>query len=62
MRPRRALGLSSTATGDALLLQVLTDLTVSTTGTGTSPQRSAALKVLVDANLLDSTVADARAG
>jgi hypothetical protein len=53
-----ALGLSSTATGDSLLLEVLTELTVSTTGTGASAQRSAALKVLVDASLLDSTVAD----
>jgi hypothetical protein len=53
-----ALGLGSTATGDALLLEVLTDLMVSTTPTGTSAQRSAALKVLVDASLLDSTVAD----
>ncbi|GAA3707899.1 copper transporter [Terrabacter ginsenosidimutans] len=55
-----ALGLSSTATGDSLLLEVLTELTVSTTATvtGTSAQRSAALKVLVDASLLDSTVAD----
>lgn len=53
-----ALGLSSTATGDSLLLEVLTELTVSTTPTGTSAQRSAALKVLVDASLLDSTVAD----
>ena len=52
-----ALGLSSTATGDSLLLEVLTDLTVSTTA-ATSAQRSAALKVLVDASLLDSTVAD----
>ncbi len=53
-----ALGLSSTATGDSLLLEVLTDLTVSKTVTGISPQRSAALKVLIDANLLDSTVTD----
>jgi hypothetical protein len=53
-----ALGLSTSATGDALLLQVLSDLTVSTGGTGPSPQRSAALKVLVDANLLDSSVAE----
>lgn len=53
-----ALGLSTSATGDALLLQVLADLTVSTGSTGPSPQRSAALKVLVDANLLDSTVAE----
>ncbi|GAA2478838.1 copper transporter [Terrabacter carboxydivorans] len=59
-----ALGLGSTATGDALLLQVFTYLTVSTSSTsaagatGTPAQRSAALKVLVDANLLDSTAAD----
>lgn len=59
-----ALGLGSTASGDSLLTQVLSYLTVSTSSTsasgatGTSAQRSAALKVLVDANLLDSTAAD----
>jgi hypothetical protein len=53
-----ALGLTSTATGDALLLEVLTDLAVSTTVSTTSPKRIAALKVLLDANLLDSSVAD----
>ena len=53
-----ALGLTSTATGDALLVEVLTDLTVSTTVSTISPKRVAALKVLLDANLVDSSVAD----
>ncbi|MGO4360469.1 copper transporter [Terrabacter sp. 2TAF16] len=53
-----ALGVGSTATGDELLVQVLTDLLVSTSDAGTSAQRTAALKVLVDANLVDSSVAD----
>ena len=53
-----ALGLTSTATGDALLVEVLTDLAVSTTVSTISPKRVAALKVLLDANLVDSSVAD----
>ncbi|GAA2022298.1 copper transporter [Terrabacter terrae] len=53
-----ALGLTSTATGDALLVEVLTDLAVSTTVSTISPKRIAALKVLLDANLVDSSVAD----
>ena len=53
-----ALGVDSTATGDDLLVAVLTNLTVSTSDLGTSAQRSAALKVLVDADLVDSSVAD----
>ncbi|MBC9823199.1 copper transporter [Terrabacter sp. MAHUQ-38] len=53
-----ALGLESNATGDALLTDVVTDLALSTTTTGVSSQRSAALKLLVDADLLDSSVAD----
>lgn len=53
-----AYGLESSATGDELLIQVLTDLTVSTSDTGTSAQRTAALKVLVDADLVDSSVAE----
>jgi len=53
-----ALGSDSTAGGDALLLEVLADLTVSTTATPSSPQRSTALKVLADADLLESSVAD----
>lgn len=53
-----ALGIDTSASGDVLLVQVLTDLTVSTGNTGSSPQRSAALKVLVDAGLVDSSVAD----
>lgn len=53
-----ALGLGSTASGDAMLVEVLTDLAVSTTAGPTSPKRTAALKVLLDGNLLDSTVTD----
>ncbi|GAA1990176.1 copper transporter [Terrabacter lapilli] len=53
-----ALGVASTASGDALLVEVLTSLGVSTTAAPTSPKRTAALKVLLDANLLDSTVTD----
>ncbi|MEW1953816.1 copper transporter [Terrabacter sp. NPDC080008] len=53
-----ALGLSSSASGDALLVEVLTDLGVSTTTAAASPKRSAALKVLTDAGLLDSTAPD----
>lgn len=53
-----ALGITSTQTGDALLAQVLGDLTVSTSATGSSAQRTAALKVLADADLVDSSVAD----
>ena len=53
-----ALAHGSSASGDALLLEVLSELLVSRTNTPTSPQRSAALKVLADADLLDSSVAD----
>ena len=54
-----ALGLSSTATGDALLAPGRSPTSRSRRAArGTSAQRSAALKVLVDANLLDSSVAD----
>jgi hypothetical protein len=53
-----ALGLASTASGDALLVEVLTSLGVSNTAGSASPKRTAALKVLLDANLLDSTVTD----
>jgi hypothetical protein len=53
-----ALGLESTSTGDALLREVVSSLALSTTATGVSSQRTAALKVLVDADLLDSTVAE----
>ena len=53
-----ALGLDSTATGDALLTVVLTALTVSKAPANVSPARAAGLKALVDADLLDSTVAD----
>lgn len=53
-----ALGLESTSTGDALLREVLSDLALSTAATGISAQRTAALKVLVDADLVDSTVPD----
>jgi hypothetical protein len=53
-----AYGLESSATGDALLVQLLTDLTVAKTDTGASAHRAAALKVLVDADLVDSSVAD----
>lgn len=53
-----ALGLASTASGDALLGEVLTSLGVSNTAGSASPKRTAALKVLLDANLLDSTVTD----
>lgn len=53
-----ALGLESTSTGDALLREVVSGLALSTTATGVSSQRTAALKVLVDADLLDSSVAE----
>jgi hypothetical protein len=53
-----ALGVGSDATADDLLVEVLTDLVVSTDDTGASAQRTAALKVLTDANLVDSSVAD----
>ncbi len=53
-----ALGIDRAATGDDLLVQVLTELLVSTSDTGASAQRSAALKVLIDAGLVDSSVAD----
>ncbi|MFM6848170.1 MAG: copper transporter [Terrabacter sp.] len=53
-----ALGLDSTATGDALLTGVLTALTVSKTPAGASPARTAALKALVDADLLDSSATE----
>jgi hypothetical protein len=50
-----ALSLDSTATGDGLLTQVLTSLTVSKAATGASTGRTAALKALVDAGLLDTS-------
>jgi hypothetical protein len=53
-----ALGLDSTATGDALLVQVLTDLLASTSPAASSAQRKTALRVLTDADLLDSSTAD----
>jgi hypothetical protein len=51
-----ALGLESRATGDALLTEVLAGLAVSETASAPSPQHAAALKVLGDAGLLDSSV------
>ena len=53
-----ALGIDSAASGDALLVQVLTELLASRSTAAASPQRTAALRVLVDADLLDSSVAD----
>lgn len=53
-----ALGLESSATGDALLTEVMTDLALSRTASGVSSQRTAALKVLVDADLIDSSDAE----
>ncbi|NUO34418.1 MAG: copper transporter [Dermatophilaceae bacterium] len=53
-----ALGLDSTATGDGLLTGVLSALLVSKAPAGTSAARTAALKALVDADLLDSSVPD----
>lgn len=53
-----ALGLSTSATGDDLLVEVVTALTVSTTASGTSAQRTAAVKVLADAGLIDSSAAE----
>jgi Copper transport outer membrane protein, MctB len=51
-----ALGLESGATGDALLTEVLAGLAVSETASAPSPQHAAALKVLEDAGLLDTSV------
>ncbi|MGO4598666.1 copper transporter [Terrabacter sp. 2RAF25] len=53
-----ALGLDSTATGDALLTTVLAVLTVAKAPVGPSAARTAGLKALVDAGLLDSSVPD----
>jgi hypothetical protein len=50
-----ALGLSSDATGDALLQQVVARLAVATDPGQASASRTAALKVLVDAGLVDSS-------
>lgn len=51
-----ALGLSSSDAGDALLAQVLARIVVSTDAAGPSESRTTALKVLVDAGLVDTTV------
>jgi hypothetical protein len=52
-----ALGLESGATGDALLAEVLSALAVSqTTPSAASTQHAAALKLLGDAGLLDSSI------
>jgi hypothetical protein len=52
-----ALGLESGATGDALLAEVFAALTVTQAApAAASSQRAAALKVLIDAGLLDSSV------
>jgi len=55
-----ALGLDSKATGDALLTELLTALAVSKAATATAPStaRTAALKALVDADLVDTSVAE----
>ena len=53
-----ASGLESGATGDALLAEVLAGLAVSETASTASAQHTAALKVLGDAGLLDSSVPD----
>jgi len=50
-----AMGLESGATGDALLIEVLTALAVSTSSTTTPARQAAALKVLGDAGLTDSS-------
>lgn len=53
-----ALGLSSAASGDELLRQVLARLTVSKDPGAASASRSAALKVLTDAGLVDASGPD----
>jgi hypothetical protein len=53
-----ALGLQSSATGDELLTEVLGALVASKTEATSTPQRTAALKVLSDAGMVDSTVAE----
>ncbi|WP_323101698.1 copper transporter [Intrasporangium sp. YIM S08009] len=53
-----ALGLHTNASGDALLDEVLTHLLVSRSETTSSAQRTAALKVLTDAGLVDSSADD----
>ncbi|MGW5241729.1 copper transporter [Monashia sp. NPDC004114] len=53
-----ALGIESGTTGDALLAEVLVALTVTQGNASASAQHAAALKVLGDAGLLDSSVPD----
>ncbi|MEO7753315.1 MAG: copper transporter [Terracoccus sp.] len=52
-----ALGVTSTDQGDALLQEVLAQVVVSRDSAGPTPERTAALAVLSDAGLLDSTEA-----
>lgn len=53
-----ALGLDPTATGDALLTRLVAAVVVSKTATGISGGRTSALKALVDAGLVDTSVAE----
>ncbi len=53
-----ALGLASDATGDALLREVLVRLAVSREPGEASASRTAALKVLIDADLVDATASE----
>jgi hypothetical protein len=57
-----ALGLESGATGDALLTEVLAALAVSVSTPAASAQHTAALKVLGDADLVDSSVPELAPG